>query len=168
MKKGTKIIIASLLFLISILFTTAGAVHSEEYESLKGLKSANAVFDFRIGNPQSAALHLKLIQQTYNDKSITAIENKPDFVVLIIGESVKLVSKNKDEFSPDEQKILGEIADIISKMSKDGIKFEVCVFAANALGVAPKSILPEIKQVGNGWISLIGYQANGYSLVPAY
>jgi len=28
--------------------------------------------------------------------------------------------------------------------------------------------LPEIKHVSNGWISLIGYQAKGYSLVPAY
>ena len=51
-------------------------------------------------------------------------------------------------------------------MTKDGIKFESCLIAAKLLGVEPSSILPEIKQVGNGWISLIGYQARGYSLVP--
>lgn len=168
MKKQSRITITSLFFAICVLFAAAGDLRSEEYVSLKGLKSAKAVFDFRIGDPQNAALHLKLIHQTFHDKSITAITKKPDFVVLIIGESVKLVSNNKEGFSPEQQKILGEIANVISEMSKDGIKFEICIFAANALGVVPSSILPEIKQVGNGWISLIGYQASGYSLVPAY
>ena len=51
-------------------------------------------------------------------------------------------------------------------MAKDGVSFEACLVAAKAFGIEPSSILPEIKQVGNGWISLIGYEAKGYSLVP--
>jgi len=35
------------------------------------------------------------------------------------------------------------------------------------LEVDRTSILPEIKQVGNGWISA-GYQLPGYGLVPVY
>ena len=53
-------------------------------------------------------------------------------------------------------------------MVKSGIRLEICLVAAQVFGVDPGSVLPEIKQVGNGWISLIGYQARGYSLVPAY
>ena len=53
-------------------------------------------------------------------------------------------------------------------MSKDGVKLEICLFAAEVFGVDPASVLPEIKRVGNGWISLIGYQSKGYALVPAY
>jgi intracellular sulfur oxidation DsrE/DsrF family protein len=51
-------------------------------------------------------------------------------------------------------------------MAKDGVKFEICLIAVKYAGIEPSSILPEIKQVGNGWISVIGYQARGYSLVP--
>ena len=51
-------------------------------------------------------------------------------------------------------------------MAKDGIQFEICLIAVKVFGVEPSSILPEIKQVGNGWISLIGYEARGYALVP--
>jgi len=40
--------------------------------------------------------------------------------------------------------------------------------AAKVFNVDPVSVLPEIKRVGNGWISMIGYQAQGYSLVPVY
>lgn len=69
---------------------------------------------------------------------------------------------------PEEQKSHQQIADIISGMSKAGIRVEVCLYAAKVFGVEPASILPEIQRVGNGWISEIGYQTRGYSLVPVY
>ena len=57
---------------------------------------------------------------------------------------------------------------VISAMSKDGIKLEICMFAANLFGVASESVSPEINRVHNGWISSMGYQAKGYALIPAY
>jgi intracellular sulfur oxidation DsrE/DsrF family protein len=87
---------------------------------------------------------------------------------VFIGPSVKLISKNREGLSPEDQNALDEIADKISAMSKDGIKFEICLVAAKAFNVDPSSVLPEIKRVGNGFISLIGYQAQGFSLVPVY
>jgi intracellular sulfur oxidation DsrE/DsrF family protein len=87
---------------------------------------------------------------------------------VFIGPSVKLISKNREGFSPEDQKSLDEIANTISAMSKDGINLEICLVAAKVFNVDPASVLPEIKRVGNGWISMIGYQAQGYSLVPVY
>jgi len=51
-------------------------------------------------------------------------------------------------------------------MSKAGMRVQGCLSAVKVFGVEPTSILPEIKQVGDGWLSEIGYQARGYSLVP--
>jgi intracellular sulfur oxidation DsrE/DsrF family protein len=85
-----------------------------------------------------------------------------------MGPSVKLISKNRQGFAAEDQKSLDEIAETVSKMAKDGLRVEICLFAAKVFGVDPASILPEIKKVENGWISLVGYQAQGYSLVPAY
>ncbi len=168
MKRELRTIMISLFLSTCMLFVAVAHGFGEEYEAMKGLKSVKAVFDVRISNPKSAAVHLKLIHDTYKDKTIRAITKKPAFVVIFIGPSVKLVSKNREGFSPEEQKILGEIANIVSEMSKDGIKLEICLFAANLLNVDPASVLPSIKHVPNGWISLIGYEAKGYSLVPAY
>jgi intracellular sulfur oxidation DsrE/DsrF family protein len=53
-------------------------------------------------------------------------------------------------------------------MANDGIILETCMTAAHSLNVDPDSILPEINKVGNGWISVIGYQHSGYALVPAF
>ena len=153
-------------FIIISLLCVVSTVSGEEYKSMKGIKSAKAVFDERESNPKSAALHLKIIHQTY--KELAAMKNDPVFVVIFIGPSVKLISKNREGFSPEDQKSLDEIANTISAMSKDGINLEICLVAAKVFNVDPASVLPEVKRVGNGWISMIGYQAQRYSLVPVY
>ena len=166
MKRSANILIMSIFLTICLLMVTAGNTFSEEYSALKGLKSVKAVFDFELGNPQIALLHLQVIDQTFKDKSIRAVSKKPEFVVIFIGPSVKLVSRDKTGFTAEEQKTLDEFVKTVSGMAKDGIKFEICLVAAKIFGIEPASILPEIKQVGNGWISLIGYEAKGYGIVP--
>ncbi|HVO65176.1 MAG TPA: DsrE family protein [Syntrophales bacterium] len=168
MKSESRTIIFCLFLSTCLIFVSVAQGFGQEYEALKGLKSVKAVFDVRISNPKSAALSLKLVHDTYKDKNIIAVTKKPAFVVIFIGPSVKLISKNKEGFSPEEQKVLDQIASIISEMSKDGIKLEICLFAAKVFNVDPASVLPGIKHVPNGWVSLIGYEAKGYSLVPAY
>ena len=159
----TRILFAVFLLFAATLWSVASAA---EYEALKGVKSAKAVFDFRIGQPQSAALHLKLIHQTYKD--LMTANKKPEVVVVFIGPAVKLISKNREGFAPEDQKSLDGIASTVSAMSKDGIGLEICMVAVKVLNVDPASVLAEIKKVENGYISIIGYQAQGYSLVPVY
>ena len=168
MKRKPRAIMISLFLSTWLLFIVVGQGFGEDYEALKGLKSVKAVFDVRVANPKSAALNLKLIHDTCKDKNIMAITKKPAFVVIFMGPSVKLISKKKEGFSSEEQKILDEIATTISEMLKDGIKLEICLFAAKVFNVDPASVLPGIKHVPNGWVSLIGYEAKGYSLIPAY
>ena len=131
-----------------------------------GVKTAKAVFDFRVGQPGSALAHLTLVHNTI--KELKAAGKSPDAVVVFIGPSVKLVSTAKNGFTADEQKTLDEIARTVTAMSKDGIRLEICMVAAKAFKVDPATILPEIKKEPNGWISLIKLQNQGYALVPAY
>jgi len=154
------------LFVAMSLLCAIPGVSAEQYQSLKGVESAKVVFDERESNPQTAVVHLKLLHQTFKD--LKAMNNNPVFVVIFSGPSVKLISKNKEGFSPEDQKSLDEVANTLSEMSKDGITLEMCLVAAKVFNVDPASVLPEIKRVGNGWISMIGYQAQGYSLVPVY
>jgi intracellular sulfur oxidation DsrE/DsrF family protein len=158
------LVISTLAFIISLSITSYAL--AEEYDAMKGINSVNAIFDMRDSNPQTAVIHLNLIHDTYND--LVAMKKTPVFVVVFMAGAVKLISTDHGGYNADEQKYLKEIAGIISSMSKAGIRVEICLFAANLFGVKPASILPMIQQVGNGWISEIGYQARGYSLVPVY
>jgi len=134
------------LVLLSLSFASAG-----EYDAMKADNSVKVIFDIRDGIPKIAAVHMKLIHDTH--KELLAMKKKPVFVIVFIGSAVKLISSNRTDFNAEEQGYLKEIADTISKMSKDGINFEVCLAAINYFGVDPASIQSGIKQVGNGWIS---------------
>ena len=50
-------------------------------------------------------------------------------------------------------------------MKKDVVTFEICDYAVKVMGVDPATIMPEIDHVGNGFISVAGYQAQGYAVV---
>jgi len=165
MRKTMKIIAISL---VAFFLMAPGLSYAadEEYDAMKGVSNANAMFDMRDGVPAVAAVHMKLIHETY--KQLTAMKKNPVFVVVFIGSAVKLISSNRAEFKAEDQQYLKEIEETISKMAKDGVKLEVCLAAVNYFGVDPASIQSEIKHVPNGWISEIGYQAQGYSLVPVY
>lgn len=61
-----------------------------------------------------------------------------------------------------------EMDKVINAMSKDGMQMEICLFAANFFSVDPETISSLISRVNNGWISSIGYQEQGYTLVPVF
>jgi len=160
-----KITILYLFVLTAFIFFPTANSFGNEYEALKGVQSVRAVFDMRVGDPWVAAAQLELIHKTFKDPNLTIGPMKPDLVVIFMGRAVELVSRTREGFTPEEQKQMDAIARIISNMAKDGIKLEICMYAVHSANVDPDSILPEIKPVGNGWISSIGYQLNGYALI---
>jgi intracellular sulfur oxidation DsrE/DsrF family protein len=161
-RKMLAVCLASFLLVLS----NRSFASAEEYDAMKGVNNANVIFDVRDGIPKIAAVHIKLIHDTY--KQLAAMNKNPVFVIVFIGSAVKLISSNRAEFNAEDQQALKEMADTISKMSKDGIDFEVCLAAVDYFGVDPATIQSEIKKVPNGWISEIGYQVRRYSLVPVY
>ena len=168
MKTITKKMVLGLFLSACFLCLTVSDGFGVEYESLKGLQTVKAVFDVRTGDLKTAASMLNLIYASYKDKNITAVMKKPEFAVVLSGPSVKFVSKNWEGFALKEQKDLDRIAVKIEAMLKEGIKLEICTIATKVFNVDASSILPGIKQVHNGWISLIGYQSKGYALIPVY
>ena len=146
----------------------AGSAPAQDDEALKGVESIKAIFDLRDGNPQSVLVHVKLLHDTYKDSAVKGKSGKPEFAVVFMGESAKLLSKNREGPSPEDRKLLDEMDAVITAMRKDGIRLEICMFAAEFFGVVPKTLLPELNRVRNGWLSSMGYQSRGYSLVPAF
>jgi intracellular sulfur oxidation DsrE/DsrF family protein len=164
-RKSTPIMV---LFSLFIALTILPLAWAQDYEALEGLENIQAVFDFRDGDPEIGLAHLRLIHETYKDKYIREVTEKPEFVVVFMGISPRLLTNNREDFSPEERKLLQQFDKLVAEMSKEGIGLEVCMVAVEYAGVDPESISPDIKRVGNGWISSIGYQAKGYSMIPAF
>ena len=133
---------------------------------MEGVGNVKALFDIRVGNPKVGTDLMKLVWNTY--QNLKAMGKKPTFAVVFIGGAVKLISSKRNQFTPKAQNYLKQLDDTIAKMAKAGIRLEVCLTAVRYLKVDPSTLPVAIKQVPNGWISEIGYQAKGYSLVPVY
>ena len=62
-----------------------------------------------------------------------------------------------------EPKIVAKLQEISKLQGVESL--EQCHVAMRLTKVAADKILPEIKVVGNGWISLMGYQSRGYAYI---
>lgn len=148
-----------------LLFPASDAVSQEQgYAAMEGATSADTAFDFRVGDPDLALSHLDLIHAMLDDPGMVIEGEPPEIAVVFIGPSVNLITTEEGAATATEP----EIAEKIAEMAGDGVRFEVCLTAAHALDVPADAILPEITQVGNGWISLVGYQQNGYAMIADF
>ena len=143
----------------------AAPAMSDEYNALKGVKSIKTVFDVSLGSPQVANVVFWAVNNVNDDASVRSLSRPPQIAVVFHGPAVKMISTDRKGFKASDNEALDKFADRIRQMKKDGVRFEVCGYALKVLGVDPDSVLPEVDHVGNGFISIAGYQAQGYSVI---
>jgi uncharacterized protein len=153
------------VLLMFILALTATPAISGEYAALDGVKRLRVVFDVSQGSPQIANTVFWAVRNVYQDKAVRTLPKPPIVAVVFHGPAVKLISTDREGFKDSDNKALDEFANTIREMKKDGVKLEVCLYALKVLDIDPATILPEVEHVGNGFISVAGYQAQGFSLV---
>lgn len=155
-------------FTLVVLFSliAASPAASGGYDNaLKDVKGIKAVFDVSQGSPGMSNLIFWAVKNVYDDKTTKSLPEKPQVAIVFNGPAVKLISKDRSSFAEKDFGELDKFHEMIRQLKKDGVKLEVCLYAAKVVGVDPATILPEIDQVGNGFISIIGYQAQGYSVI---
>lgn len=168
MKRIKMLHVFSLLLFVFFGLYSVGTGLAGEYAALDGVKDIKIVFDVRGKNIKPIALQIDLIHKTYHDANIRAASERPKVAVVFGGHAVKLISDKRKGYNDEEKMLLDLVNGKLAEMTKDGIRLEVCLFAANVHGVDPETIPAHINRVENGWISSVGYQTKGYSLVPVF
>lgn len=140
----------------------------DDAAALQGVKNGQGVFLVDIGNPDKLALYLNLIPGTYERLEKQGVD--PEFVLVFIGPSVKYITKPSDsladlQHSEARKRIRAGIDQL---QALEDVRLEVCNVALEVMDVAPERLLPGMEVVSDGFISVIGYQEQGYHLVPVY
>ena len=134
----------------------------DDSDALKGVKTIKVVYDINVvSEPTKMINKLKGIVDA-RDRALAA-KVKSDIVIEFRGPALSFIQKP----GPDatfEQKQIGEL---VSELKKEGAKLEACGFAAKTQNLDPSSFLPEVKLVGNTFVSLGGFHAKGYAVVTA-
>ena len=92
---------------------------------------------------------------------------KPSFVITFRGPATKLVQTDPSQIPAEDRANASTIAGKIRALKgAEGVSsMEQCAVAVRLAGTKQENVLPEIKVVGNGWISLMAYQAKGYGYI---
>lgn len=168
MKTRTSIRIVALL-LLGLLAgpgIPAGAAPLKDTAALSGLKSAKAVFLIDSDNPRKVAHVLRLVGKTA--KSMDRQGVRTQVVVVVIGPTVAFLTKDRRGISYRDMRPVAEIQKGVRTLAREGIRTDVCGVALHGRDIDPKDVIGAAHPVGNGFISAIGYQQKGYSLVPVY
>jgi len=156
--------------LLLVLFSSAIQAEKmliNDAAALAELKTGKGVFLVDIGDAKKLNFYLEVIQGTYKGMKQQGVE--PDFVLVYIGPSVKYLSTSPAaEVEKSAAGVLLEIESNVEALAELGVRQEVCAVATRVFGIDAESVFPGLTLVGDGFISLIGYQAQGYHLVPVF
>ena len=165
-KSKTSHRIVSLLFAAAFVVLLSTPVLAVGYDSaLKGVNSYDAVFEVTQASPEAANIVFWAVKNAYEVAEVKNLSKAPNIAVVFHGPAVKLLSSDKTLFNGADWAEVGKFQATLRQMKRDGVKLEVCLYAAKVMGVDKATIIPEVDQVGNGFVSVIGYQMQGYAVV---
>ena len=163
--KAVKPLLCIFLFLSS--FNVSAEETYDDSVALNGISSAKAVFLIDFKTAKTTAFYMDLIVGTYDGLVRQNVE--PEMVVVVIGPTVKFLSKTADpELTFDYEKEFDSIQASIKELHKRGVRIEVCAIATDVFNIDNSTLPKELSIVADGFISLIGWQTQGYKLVPVF
>ncbi len=156
-----------LLVFVSQAAVAADRAVINDQAALGDLKVGKGVFLIDIGDAKKMNFYLEVIQGTYKGMKAQGVE--PDFVLVYIGPSVKYLTTSP---SADTEQAAGavllDMESNVEKLAELGVRQEVCAVATRVFGIDNASVFKGMDLVADGFVSLIGYQAQGYHLVPVF
>jgi intracellular sulfur oxidation DsrE/DsrF family protein len=142
-----------------------GANAADDKAVLAGLKEVKVAYDIKEGNPKLLLNRLDIIDETR--LSLLQQGVTPHFILAFRGPATRLLQTDPDMIKLEDRELAAKVAERVKQMSSapgvDG--FEQCAVAVREQGTKAEKVLPQIRVVGNGFISLMAYQAKGYAYI---
>ncbi len=156
---------AACLATAMFMLVSTETMAADDKAALADLKEVKVGFDLKEGDGKLLLSRLDIIDETR--QSLIQQGVKPHFVLAFRGPATRLVQTDPALIKPQDREMAGKIAAKIKQMSaSSGIEgFEQCAVAAREQGTNVEMVLPEIRVVGNAFISLMAYQAKGYAYI---
>jgi intracellular sulfur oxidation DsrE/DsrF family protein len=156
---------AAAIALFALASTPAYPESPNDQAALSGLSEVKVAFDVTNGDGKTLLKALEVIDETR--QSLIKQGVKPHFVIAFRGPATKLVQKDQNQIKAEDREYAAKIAEKINALrSADGVtSIEQCAVAVRLAGTKPDDLVPGVKLVGNGWISLMAYEAKGYGYI---
>jgi intracellular sulfur oxidation DsrE/DsrF family protein len=91
---------------------------------------------------------------------------KPTIVLVFRGNASLFITKNDKYIRTEHRKQRLEMKGWLEQFNELGFTIEQCYIAAKSRKIDTKDFLLQVKIVANGYVSLVGYQSQGYAFLP--
>ena len=155
------------LFLFSFANYSAALASGHGYDndrSLNGVEQTSIYFDVNLKDDTLLAFRMDLLDRTIKSLEEAGLDVRA--VIGFRGHASRFITKDDHYVLEEEIDNKKKIQNWIRQFASRDIVVEQCAIAAQILDIPTEDFLPEVSIVGNGYISLVGYQAQGYSVVP--
>ena len=153
-----------IVILSIVLASTASAGEQNDSVALADLKAVKMICDVNVGEPKLLLRRLELIDETYSQLLDAGV--RPSIVVAFRGGASHYVTRGDKYVAAENRATKEEIQGWIAQFDQHGFRLEQCAIAAKAWKVDPADLLPAVRMVQNGYISIVAYQSRGYALLP--
>ena len=155
-----------IFLIVCSLFALAGACAepTAAVKSLQGLKHVKIICDMNVGEPKLLLKRMELLDTTY--RQLEAAGVKATVVVAFRGKASFFITKGDGYVPADAVAAKREARSWIERFRKNGFEVEQCAIAAEMLDIQLTDFIPEVEIVQNGYVSIVGYQQQGYAYLP--
>lgn len=133
--------------------------------ALAGLKEMKLAFDITEANPKALLVKLATIEETRDALARQGVT--PRFVLAFRGEASRFTQTDVDKIRPEDREAAARVAAALRALrGAEGVEaIEQCSLPMRSRNIRSEDLLPEVRQVPNGWISLAAYQHRGYAYI---
>lgn len=151
---------------VTLVALSSAPVLAGDYDSaLKGVKNFNVVFDYTNGDPVIGNIILKAMETVDEAAEVTSLPNAPKKAIVVHDAAVHLINTVQGDRDDATWAEIQKFQATLKRMKEKGAKIEVCQYALDVFKVDRSTVIPEIDQVPNGFVSVVGYQEQGYALI---
>ena len=162
-----KKIIGIVLVILLASFSGRDARCAEPYNNAKalaGIRETKVYFDVNVGEPEKLLTRLQFIDTIYSQLMAAGVSAR--VVIGIRGKASNFFTKGGDYVLDTDLPAKKKIAAWVDQFRTQGFDIEQCRIAADLQEIDVTDFLPKVEIVANGYVSMIGYQSQGYAFVP--
>ncbi len=137
----------------------------DDVAALAGVTEVKGVFQIDFTEAEKTAFYLEVIRGTQANFQRQGLD--PDLVVVFIGPTVQFLSTQADETVADPATLMRIEAEV-SRLAELGVRLQVCAVATEAFGVDNEPLFDGLELTGDGFVAMIGWQAQGYHPVTLF
>ena len=133
--------------------------------ALAGLTEMKIAFDITEANPKALLAKLGVIDTTR--KQLIEDGVTPRMVLAFRGDASYFTQADVEKVKPEDREDARKIGAKLKELrAASGVEaLEQCNLPLAPRKLKSVDVMPEVKVVGNGWISLVAYQRRGYAYI---